>query len=336
MSEPVRVLSALPLPEATQQALRAVDARVRVRVLSREARRRFRRAAGGDEASAAEIREALSESVALFALGFDHSWLPEKGPLRWIQLASAGADHAISRPLPAGVVLTNAGDLYATPVAEWVLAFLLMHAKQMPFFLARQAEAVWSRTDRLGTLRGATVAIVGMGAIGGETARLCQAFGARVLGSTRSARVDGRTPPHCDQLFGPDQLHAMVAQGDYVVLAVPLTETTRGFFDAEALAAMKPEGVLVNVARGAVVDQAALVEALSEKRIAAAYTDVVVPEPLPDGDDLWSTPNLHITPHNSGVFNDWVAEAGKVLEANLRRFVAGEALAHVVDLERGY
>lgn len=335
MSEPVRVLSALPLPETTQQALRAVDARVRVRVLSREARRRFRRAAGGDDAAAAEIREALSESAALFTLGFDHSWLPEEGPLRWIQLASAGADHAISRPLPGGVVLTNAGDLYATPVAEWVLAFLLMHAKQMPFFLARQAEAVWSRKDRLGTLRGATVVVVGMGAIGGETARLCQAFGARVLGSTRRARAGGRAP-HCDQLFGPDQLHAMVAQGDYVVLAVPLTETTRGFFDAAALAAMKPEGVLVNVARGAVVDQAALVEALREKRIAAAYTDVVVPEPLPDGDALWSTPNLHITPHNSGVFNEWVAEAGTVLEANLRRFVAGEALAHVVDLERGY
>ena len=335
MSEAVRVLSALPLPEATLHALQAVDTRVRVRVLSREARRRFRRAAGRDDAAAAEIREALSESEALFVLGFDHSWLPENGSLRWIQLASAGADQAINQPLPSGVVLTNAGDLYATPVAEWVLAFLLMHAKQMPFFLARQAEAVWSRKDRLGTLRGSTVAIVGMGAIGGETARLCRAFGARVLGSTRSARA-GEHAPHCDQLFGPDQLHEMVAQGDYVVLAVPLTETTRGFFDAEALAVMKSEGVLVNVARGAVVDQAALVEALREKRIAAAYTDVVVPEPLPDGDRLWSTPNLHITPHNSGVFNDWVAEAGKVLEANLRRFVAGEPLAHVVNLERGY
>ncbi len=335
MNEPVRVLSALPLPEATQHALQAIDVRVRVRVLSQEARRRFRRAEGEGDEAAAEIREALSESEALFTLGFDHSWLPESGPLRWIQLASAGADQAMNRPLPSGVVLTNAGDLYATPVAEWVLAFLLMHAKQMPFFFARQAEAVWSRKDRLGTLRGATVAIVGMGAIGGETARLCQAFGARVLGSRRSARA-GERALHCDQLFGPDQLYEMVAQGDYVVLAVPLTETTRGFFDAEALAAMKPEGVLVNIARGAVVDQAALVEALREKRIAAAYTDVVVPEPLPDGDVLWSTPNLHITPHSSGVFNDWVSEAGKVFETNLRRFVAGEPLAHIVNLERGY
>ena len=128
----------------------------------------------------------------------------------------------------------------------------------------------------------------------------------------------------------------MVAQADYVVLAVPLTEETRGFFDGAALAAMKPEGVLVNIARGAVVDQGALVEALEAGRIAAAYTDVVVPEPLPDGDPLWRAPNLYITPHNSGVFDDWVTAAATVLEKNLRLLVAGEPLENVVDVERGY
>lgn len=337
MGEPVRVLSALPLPEASQAALRAVDERVSVRVLGREARRRFRSAEATveDGAADAEIREAVAESTALFALGFDHGWLPEGGSLRWIQLASAGADQAVSHPLPQGVMLTNAGDLYATPVAEWVLAFLLMHAKRMPFFMARQGEAAWSRKDVVGTLRGATVAVVGLGAIGGETARLCGAFGARVLASKRSARA-GERAPHCEALYPPERLGEMLAQADYVVLAVPLTEETRGFFNAEALAAMKPEGVLVNIARGAVVEQDALVAALEQGRIAAAYTDVVVPEPLPDGDPLWRTPNLQITPHNSGVFNDWVGAAATVLESNLRRFVAGQPLEHVVDLELGY
>lgn len=335
MREPVRVLSALPMSESTQAELRAVEG-VEVRVLGREARRLFRSArAKVEDGAEAEIREALAESVALFALGFDHSWLADGGSLRWIQLASAGADQAVSKPLPPGVVLTNAGDLYATPVAEWVLAFLLMHAKEMPFFLARQAEAAWSRKDALATLRGSTVAIVGLGKIGGETARLCRAFGARVLGSTRSGDAVERGQ-HCDALFSTADLNAMVSQADYVVLAVPLTEETRGFFDNSALSAMKPEGVLVNIARGAVVDQGAMVAALEAGRIAAVYTDVMVPEPLPDGDPLWSVPNLYITPHNSGSFDDWMTVAATVLESNLRRFVAGEPLENVVDQELGY
>ncbi len=335
MTEPIHVLSAIPLSEATQASIREVDDRIRLLVLSAEGRRRFRNRGGGGEEGAEEVRSAVGEAAAWLTLRFDHDWIPDHGPLRWIQLASAGADHALRQPIPEGITVTNAGSLYATPVAEWVLTFLLMHAKRMPYFLEQQREATWSRREEVANLRGATVAVVGLGAIGGEVARLCQAFGARVIGSRRSARRGDRGA-HCDALYPADELPAMLRQADYVVLAVPLTEETRGSFGAAELGAMKPGSALVNIARGAVVDQEALTAALASGTPAAAYTDVMVPEPLPDGDPLWGTPNLYITPHSSGYFPNWMDGAGGVFVENLRRYVAGQPLESVVDPARGY
>jgi phosphoglycerate dehydrogenase-like enzyme len=209
-----------------------------------------------------------------------------------------------------------------------------MHAKRMPVYQAQQREGVWQRAPS-STLRGATVAIVGLGAIGSETARLCQAFGARVLASRRSARP-GDTAEHCDTLFGPADLHPLVAQADYVVLAVPLTPETRGFFGAAEFAAMQPSAALVNIARGAVVDWPAMLEALRAGRIAAVYTDVTVPEPLPPDDASWRTPNLFITPHNSGLFPDYLDRATEMFVENLRRYRAGQPLLRLVDRRLGY
>jgi phosphoglycerate dehydrogenase-like enzyme len=257
------------------------------------------------------------------------------GSLRWLQLLSAGADRILAQPVPDAVAITNVAGMHATPIGEWVLAFLLMHAKRMPQALDNQRRARWERYRTARNLRDATVAIVGMGAIGLEVARLCQALGARVIATRRRATA-GETLPYCDTVYPLRELHTLLGEADYVVLSMPLTDATRGLIGAAEFDAMRSTGVLVNIARGPVVDWEAMLTALREERIGAVYTDVTVPEPLPDGDPAWETPNLIITPHVSGFFPDYVPAAAEIFIDNLQRYVAGDVLRNVVDRELGY
>ncbi len=208
---------------------------------------------------------------------------------------------------------------------------MLAVVKRLPEFFAQQGERRWHKLG-LRELRGLTVGIIGLGDIGGEIARLCRAFGMRVLGLRRHPRPY----EHADEVLGPDRLHDLLAHSDFVVITCPLTEETRGLIGRAELAAMNPDAWLINVARGAIVDEEALLEALRERKIGGACLDVFTEEPLPEDSPFWDLPNVIITPHNSWSSPHIQEREVDLFLDNLRRYVAGEPLLNVVDKQVGY
>ena len=249
--------------------------------------------------------------------------------LRWIQLTTAGYDGVTFHGAPDGVVVTNAGHSHAPMVAEHAVTLLSALVRRLPLYAAAQARHQWDREIRhaLTTLEDATVAVLGYGGIGRETVKRLKAFGARVIVVARTARKDDLA----DVIVASSDLHMALAQADALVIAAALTEDTRGMIDAAALEALKPGALLVNIARGGIVDTAALVDALRSGHVAGAGLDVTDPEPPPPGHPLWACPNVIVTPHVAGVGSHavWRRIAG-VVQGNLRRFLAGEALVHQV------
>jgi phosphoglycerate dehydrogenase-like enzyme len=253
--------------------------------------------------------------------------------LRWIHSVTAGVDHALVEALcEQDAVFTNASGVFDLPIGETVLTYIMMIAKRMPEFMAQQREHTWD-TLRLREIAGLTVGVVGLGSIGQEVARLCQAVGMRV---TATRRHPERGAPHVDRLVATDDLEELLAEADFVVLSLPLTEETKGMFDAERLAQMKPDAWLINVGRGAVVNQEALVTALREGQIAGAALDVFVKEPLPYDSPLWEMEAVIITPHNSWSSPRIRQRQAELFLENLRRYLRDEPLRNVVDKRLGY
>jgi len=253
--------------------------------------------------------------------------------LEWIHSVSAGVEHALDEDLRTmDVTLTNASGVFDIPIAETVLAYILMIAKRMPEFMAQQRSRTWN-TLKLREAADLTVGLVGSGSIGTEIARLCTALGMRVIATRRHPERDA---PHVAEVFPADALDTLLVQGDIVILAVPLTVETRGMMGAAQFQQMRADAWLINIARGAVVDEPALIDALQTGDIAGAALDVFVKEPLPPESPLWEMENVIITPHNS-----WSTPHVKEREAalflkNLRRYLRGKPLLNVVDKELGY
>ncbi len=257
--------------------------------------------------------------------------------LRWVHTMTAGVEHVVrplsERPLLGEkIIITNAAGIFDVPIAEMVLAWILAIAKRLPDFLAQQRAHQW-RLLRLREASDLTVGIVGLGSIGSEIARRCHVVGMRVLATRR--HID-RGSPFVDQLFTPDRLFELLVASDFVVIAVPLTPETHDLIDARALRQMRRDAWLINIARGAIVDQAALVDALAQGWIGGAALDVFEEEPLPATSPLWDLPNVLITPHNSWSTPHFKRREAELFLDNLERFLRGEALRNVVDLSRGY
>ena len=236
--------------------------------------------------------------------------------------------------LTRGYAVTTMAGLTAPAIAEWVLGSMVMLAKGMHLSVRDQSEQLWKRRF-VGELGGKTVGIAGMGAVGRETARRAHAFGMHVIGSRRTA-PPGSSDPDCDELVAHSELGSILERSDYVVLCVPLTPETHHLIGEADLRRMKPSASLINIARGPVVDQVALIRALKEGWIASAAVDVTDPEPLPADSELWLQPNLIITPHISGSIENYLPKATELFLANLRRYVAGEPLRNLVKPELGY
>lgn len=253
--------------------------------------------------------------------------------LRWLHTPSAGVDHLLIPPvLERDITVTNSAGVHAIPIAEFVMALLLSRAKQLPGFAAAQSAARWDRSMEPQELYEQTMLILGIGGIGQEIARRAAGFGMRILGSRRSPCP----MPGVERVVGMDGWRELLPEADYVILAAPLTEETRGMLDAAAFAAMKPSAYLVNIARGAILDEPAMLAALREGRIAGAALDTFEQEPLPPESPLWSLPNVTITPHaTAGSPRMRERQIGLFLE-NLRRFRNGEPLRNVVDKAAGY
>ncbi|MBI2760755.1 MAG: D-2-hydroxyacid dehydrogenase [Chloroflexi bacterium] len=245
----------------------------------------------------------------------------------WFHTSSAGVDHpSFGRLIERGVAVTNAAGVNGGVIAQHVLALMLGHARRLDRYRVFQNEVRWERLE-CEELAGATVLIAGLGGIGSAVARLCKAFEMQVIGVRRSADVP---VPNVDRLASPQQFRDALPEADFVVLACPLTEATRGMIDDGALAVMKPSAYLVNVARGPVVDAAALDGALREGRIGGAALDVFDREPLPTESPLWTCPNLTITPHSAGSSPANPERNARFFIENLGRYVRGEPLVNVV------
>jgi phosphoglycerate dehydrogenase-like enzyme len=274
--------------------------------------------------------------------------------LRWQQLSSAGIDHLTANPpWRRGVTLTNARGVYAVPIAQYILAAILRIAERTATRDAAQKRHYWPAASEEEAYTGAqlrdqTLLIVGYGGIGREVARLAKPFGLRILAvksrpevrEDRSYRVegtgdaDGSLP---DQLAGLDALDRLLPEADYVVLTLPLTASSRGLLSGERIRALGSRRAwLINVSRGPLADEAALAEALRERRLGGAVLDVFGTEPLPPASPFWDLPNTIVTPHVSGADLTAPRTLADLFAENLRRFAAGEPLLNVVDPERQY
>jgi phosphoglycerate dehydrogenase-like enzyme len=284
--------------------------------------------------SVAEERiAALAEAEVLLALHAPDR-LGERAPrLRWIQGAGAGMEQFGLAGLPRNrVVVTNASGLGAPSMAEWVIGRLLQVWKRFRECDAYQREHAFTRTYGR-TFAGSTIGIVGLGAIGGAVGVRARALGCRVLGLRRSARPGDRCE-EADVLHPPEGLHELLAASDAVVIAAPATPDTHHLIDARALAAMKRSAVLVNVARGSLVDEAELARVMREEPLAAAILDVFDPEPLDPGSPLWDLPNVYISAHSSVSVDRYMDDVFDLFFDNLERFLAGRPLRNAIDTER--
>lgn len=255
--------------------------------------------------------------------------------LKWIQVISAGVDRWIDTDVwQSRVILTGVSGIHATPIGEFVMALMLMFAKNTPHGFKMMQTRRWRRYPT-GTLRGKTVGIVGLGHIGREIARLSKSFGMRVMATRRSIKAPNEAK-NVDLVLPQAQMKRMLAGVDYVVLSTPLTPETRHIIGEPELKAMKPTAFLINIGRGPLIDEPALIRALDRKLIAGAGLDVTYAEPLPKESRLWDLDNVILSPHVSGGMEDYMVRATEVFCENLRRYLNGKKLLNIVNRKRGY
>jgi len=303
---------------------------------------RIREAAPDAEIVVVKSPEDWTEEVAKKCESFDiflgillDMWIDKLPNLKWAQLASAGADWVLRSPevVKRDVVLTNASGVHAVPISEHILSMMFAFARSLPQYMRSQFNGKWERRANIIELEGTTVGLVGVGKIGEKTAQKAKALNMQVLGVRRNP---DRTSPYVDTMYGPDGLHDMLKQSDWVVLAAAGTAETDGIIGEAELAVMKPSAVIINIARGSMIVEDALVKALQEKRIAGAGMDVFENEPLPEDSPLWQMPNVIITPHVAGGTPYYVDRLMDIFVENLKRYQAGESLMNVVDKKLGY
>ena len=334
--EPIRVVVAMDFSDEIMEQLRGISPRLQIE-------RHFPRVPDSTYATA----EILYTSGNLPE--------PEQVPhLRWIQLHHAGANHILESPIGQAedVEITTASGVHATPIAEYCLAMMLSFAYRLPEFRRLQDQAKWP-DDSFGstvthTLRGQTLGIVGYGSIGRELARLANSLGMEIVAIKRDLKQLAFEEKYVEtglgdaaseipnRLYPPEALASMVSICDFVALTLPLTDETRHLVNEDMLSAMKKTAVLINISRGAIIDEAALISALAAQKIAGAGLDVFEEEPLPSTSPLWAMDNVIITPHISGNTARYHERTAALFAENLQRYLDNEPLLNLVDREHGY
>lgn len=311
--------------------------------------------------AAAEPHLHDADAVVTWSLRPEQLALAKK--LRWIH-SPAAAVHQLMIPeiINSDIIVTNSSRVHGPVVAEHVVALIMSLARCIPSVVRYQEKHIWSQQNlwnnrpRPREIAGATLGIVGLGTIGTYVARHASALGMRIVATREhpekglpnflTDKTPGAAPfPEGDganhkqsgnEVFGPDQVDRLLEQSDYVLLSAPLRPNTRALINAGRLAKMKPDACLINVARGALIDQTALVDALRKRKIGGAALDVFETEPLPPESPLWDLPNVLITPHSGAITEQlWDRHYAHISE-NLRRFIAGAPLIGVVDKQEGY
>ncbi len=339
MTEPVQVLITLPFPDLLVDQLREISPRLNIRVIK-----------------AQEVGDIAPEVWQEAEILYTNKVLPEpdQAPsLRWIQFHWAGINHAIQAPIlsKADLAVTTMSGAGATKMAEYILGMLLALGLGIPSLLENQERHEWPKDRwvrfRPRELRESTVGIVGYGSIGRQAARLLHTFGAKVLATKRDAMqpqesgytVDGygdRDGDYVHRLYPTEAIKSMFKECDFVVVAVPLTDSTRDLIGEEQLNALKPGAYLVDISRGGVLDHDALIAALNEGILDGAALDVFPEEPLAEEHPLWDIPNVIISPHISGVTQFYDERAVQMFAENLRLYLNGAPLLNAFDLKLGY
>jgi phosphoglycerate dehydrogenase-like enzyme len=335
----ITLLSFMQFSPAQLNKLRAVSPQVDVHQLT--------------NAEFEDVPEDLRNRVEILYGWGQHFELAHRYPqLKWIQAHSAGINSVFDQPVwQSDVLITTANGIHSVSIAEHALAMMLALRWNLLTMFRFQNQARWAknRWDLFSApeLRGSTLGIVGYGAIGRELARLAQALGMRVLAANRSgqrSRYRGYHEPGIgdlqavipEKIYPTEDLFELLPQCDYVVVLAPLTPETHHLFNAETFALMPNSAYFFNLARGGLVDEAALIEALRQEQIAGAGLDVFEEEPLPATSPLWALDNVIISPHVSGFSPKYDDRASDLFAENLRRYLAGEPMLNVVERERGY
>ncbi len=289
--------------------------------------------------------------IEICAGWFDPKWLIHMPNLRWVHQWGAGVNWLMKYPDAAQhpFMLTNSSGVHAVPISEHIFGLLLAHGRNLSNAFRAHQEKKWAYLkhpaenyeqipfafswEQLHELAEKVILLVGLGSIGERTAKIAKAFDMRVIGMRRHPQKGSR---HVDHVVGPDKLNEVLPQADYIVLAVPLTSQTRHMFGEQAFSIMKPGAFLVNIGRGATIDQSALIRALKNSRLAGAGLDVFEEEPLPADSELWSLDNVIITSHYAGGTPRYHERAFAIFVKNLVRYRHGETLLNLVDKEKGY
>ena len=279
-----------------------------------------------------QLSEQLKDAEIFFGY-YGTEVFHEAKKLKWIQATAAGMEQFLDEGMTKlDLTITNASGVHAIQVAESAWALTMAIARGLPTYLRQQQEHVWKWGSHY-DLADATAGIVGMGGIGRCYARVAAALGMQVIA------VDAHSPPKPDEveaIWKLDQLDQLLETADVVLMSCPHTPETHHLIDRRRLALMKPTAILVNIARGGIVDEEALAEALRAGRLAGAGIDVCEEEPLPPESPLWDVPNLIITPHCAGLSSHRTRRLTKFFCENLQCYLAGESLRNVVDQVKGY
>lgn len=251
--------------------------------------------------------------------------------LRWVSVGGSGTDH-VNPWDPGKLTVTNSAGVAAAMMAEYALGAFIHFNIDVPGLMRDQTAKIWDKDRKVRPLAGQTLLIVGLGHTGRALAQKAKALGMTVIGT----RANPRATAHCDEVHGADTLPQLWPRADFIAICTPRLPSTRGLVNAASFALMKPDAVLVNVGRGGVVDEPALIAALQENRLRGAAMDVFATEPLPKEDPIWGAPNLLISPHCSAVYDGWERASVAMFADNIARFLADEPLQNIVDPARGY
>ena len=343
---PTQVLIASPLEAGLAERIKAADPRAEVLFepdllppprypADHQGDPAFRR---GPEAEA-RWQVLLDRAEVLFGVPGDSAddlarVVTDLPRLRWVHATSAGAGEQVRKAaLPAEalqrVAITTSSGVHAVPLAEYAILALLAVAKELPRFVEEQRAKAWPEVHRpLRELDGQTLFLVGLGDIGRETARLGKALGMRTVGFRRT---QGPPPEWVDEVHGPERLAELAGRADAMVVSLPLTDQTAGLIDRATIDRLPASCIFVNVGRGGVVDEPALIDALRERRIAGAVLDVFATEPLPEDSPLWTLPNVLVTPHAAALSARENERIVELFVDNLRRYLDGRPLRNVVE-----
>jgi phosphoglycerate dehydrogenase-like enzyme len=288
----------------------------------------------------AEIFEPHAEAAevllnCMMPLAFFREVFIKSSNLKWAHSLSVGVENSLFPELVASPApLTNARGAFSRSLAEFVIAGALFFDKKIRDMRRQQQEGRWVNMD-VDELHGKTMGIVSYGNIGEHCAELARAFGMKVLATRRRPELSA-DDKRVDKVYGQDGLKEMISLSDFVVVCSPITPETRGMIGAAEIAAMKPSAVFMNVGRGAVVDEPALIAALREQRIRGAALDVFATEPLPDGHEFYRLDNVLLSPHSADHTPGWTDQSMLLFVRNFHRYANGEPLENLVDKQKGY